>query len=174
MGIRSAENRAMILGVDPGRDKTGWALVGKEGDLVLSGIVPSSDTEFFLEVWARPGGEWEEALAAWTRERKRFASRSESVPELEYIALGDGTGSRETARRFGRLNVKIVPVDEKGTTLEARERYWILHRPGLLQSFLPRRLRIPPRAVDDLAAWVIALRSISASVSDSDFGGAVR
>jgi hypothetical protein len=81
------------------------------------------------------------------------------------------------ARQLCRLNAKIVLVDEKRTTLEARERYWILHRPALWQSCLPRRLRIPPRAVDDLAAWAIALRSLenseknAAPAFDSDFEG---
>jgi RNase H-fold protein (predicted Holliday junction resolvase) len=152
----------MILGVDPGRDKTGWALVRGEGALVLSGIAPASGAELFWDVWFRPAGEWEEALAAWTCERRFSVCSSEDAAELEYIALGDGTGSRETARRLERLNVKVVLVDEKKTTLEARERYWVLHRPALWQICLPRRLRVPPRAVDDLAAWVIALRSISA------------
>jgi RNase H-fold protein (predicted Holliday junction resolvase) len=152
----------MILGVDPGRDKTGWALVRGEGELLLSGIVPASGAELFWEVWARPADQWEESLVAWTRERRFSVCPSESAAELEYIALGDGTGSRETARRLDRLNVKVVLVDERETTLEARERYWVLHRPALWQFFLPRRLRVPPRAVDDLAAWVIALRSISA------------
>jgi RNase H-fold protein (predicted Holliday junction resolvase) len=158
----------MILGIDPGRDKTGWALVSAEGELVLSGIVPASDMELFLEAWTRPAREWEEALAAWTCER-RFAAGFE--PErIEYAALGDGTGSREAARQLCRLNVKIVSVDEKGTTLEARERYWALHRRPVFwcfwrvwqiwQFFLPRRLRIPPRALDDMAAWTIALRSL--------------
>jgi RNase H-fold protein (predicted Holliday junction resolvase) len=162
----------MILGVDPGRDKMGWALVRGEGELVLSGIAPMPDAELFGEVWFRPAGEWEEALAAWTRERRFSVGLSENAAGLEYIALGDGTGSREMARMLGRLSVKIVLVDEKETTLEARERYWILHRPSLWQICLPRRLRIPPRAVDDLAAWVIAQRSISVSASDSDFDGA--
>jgi hypothetical protein len=169
----------MILGVDPGRDKTGWALVcgagEREGELVLSGIVPASGAELFSEAWSRSSEEWEEALVAWTCERRFSVSRFENGPRLEYIALGDGTGSRETARQLCRLNVKIFLVDEKRTTLEAREYYWVLHRPALWQLCLPRCLRIPPRAVDDLAAWAIALRSLrnlgknAAPASDSDF-----
>jgi RNase H-fold protein (predicted Holliday junction resolvase) len=153
----------MILGIDPGRDKTGWALVSGEGELALSGIVPAPDAELFGEVWLLPSCQWESALAGWTYERRISVPCSGETPGLEYIALGDGTGSREAARQLGRLNVKIVLVDEKGTTLEARERYWALHRPALWQFCLPRCLRIPSRAVDDLAAWVIALRSIGES-----------
>jgi RNase H-fold protein (predicted Holliday junction resolvase) len=151
----------MILGIDPGRDKTGWALVSEEGELVLSGIVPAPDAELFFEAWSCPADKWQEALAAWTYERRFFASCFDNAPELEYVALGDGTGSHEMACKLCRLNVELLLVDEKRTTLEARERYWVLHRPALWQRFLPRRLRIPPRAVDDLAAWVIALRSMA-------------
>jgi RNase H-fold protein (predicted Holliday junction resolvase) len=151
----------MILGIDPGRDKTGWALVSGEGELVLSGIVPASDAELFFEAWACPAGKWQEALDTWTYERKLFVSCFDNAPKLEYVALGDGTGSHEMARKLCRLNVELLLVDEKRTTLEARERYWVLHQPALWQRCLPRRLRIPPRAVDDLAAWVIALRSMA-------------
>jgi hypothetical protein len=84
----------MILGVDPGRDKTGWALVRGEGELILSGIVPASNVELFSEVWFRPAGEWEKALAKWTCERWFSVPRSGNEPGLEYIALGDGPGSR--------------------------------------------------------------------------------
>ncbi|MDR2174532.1 MAG: endonuclease [Synergistaceae bacterium] len=164
------------MGVDPGRDKTGWALVRGGGELVLSGIVPAPEAELFWDVWPLAVGKWEEALAVWTYERRFPVSCSEDVPGLEYIALGNGTGSRETARRLCglsvKLNVRTVLVDEKGTTLEARERYWALHRPALWQNCLPRRLRVPSRAVDDLAAWVIALRSLSAQTCGSDAGGA--
>jgi hypothetical protein len=151
----------MILGIDPGRDKTGWALVHRGGELVLSGIVLASEAELFSEIWICPASEWQEALVAWTYERRSSVSCFDNVPGLEYIALGDGTGSHEMARKFCRLNVKLVLVNEKRTTLEARDRYWMLHQPALWQRCLPRRLRIPPRAVDDLAAWVIALRSMA-------------
>jgi hypothetical protein len=151
----------MILGIDPGRDKTGWALVHGEGELVLSGIVPASETELFSEIWACPAVEWQEALDAWTYERRLPVSDLENTSGLEYIALGDGTGSSEIARKLCLLNVELLLVNEKGTTLEARERYWALHRPALWQRCLSRRLWIPPRAVDDLAAWVIALRSMA-------------
>jgi hypothetical protein len=165
----------MILGVDPGRDKIGWALVRKkreergEGELVLSGIVPVSDAELFLEVWTRSADKWEEALVAWTCERRSSVEGSENAPGLDYVALGDGTGSGGTARLFCRLKTKMVLVNERGTTLEARGRYWSIHRPAGWQRCLPRCLRVPPRAVDDLAAWVIALRSLSTPETDVDF-----
>ena len=148
----------MILGLDPGRNKIGWALVDCEGKLILSGIFLVSELEVFLEILERPADKWEEELAFWTHERQS------SVPESEvaYVALGDGTGSRDTALRLGRLRRRMVLVDERETTLAARELYWRLHGPVWWQRILPRSLRIPPRNVDDMAAWGIALRSLEA------------
>jgi hypothetical protein len=150
----------MIMGVDPGRGKMGWALMTPEGNLVLSGICPVSEVDVFLKTLTRPVDEWEKELTTWTYERQSSVCKA----GLGYVALGNGTGSRQIALRFARFNLKMVLVEEKGTTLTARDLYWRFHDPAWWQRCLPRSLRIPPREVDDLAAWSIALRSIKAPV----------
>jgi hypothetical protein len=148
---------SLTLGLDPGRDKTGWALVLDRGELLLAGIVPTGDLNFFLAVFALPSLEWEESLKRWICERRS------AVPDetrVERAALGNGTGSREAAEWLVRFGLKVLSVDEKGTTLAARDLYWSLHHPTLWQRCLPRSLRVPPRVVDDMAAWAIALRGV--------------
>ena len=145
------------MGIDPGRDKVGWAFVSRDGNLILSGIFPASEAETFFKVLSHPAGEWKERLAQWTCEWCSCVGEL----ELEYVALGDGIGSRETMSRLVRFNLKTVLVDEEGTTLAARNLYWRLHRPVWWQRCLPRSLCFPPRGVDDLAAWGIALRSLA-------------
>ncbi|MDR3231544.1 MAG: hypothetical protein LBT65_08885 [Synergistaceae bacterium] len=76
------------------------------------------------------------------------------------MALGNGTGSREAAECVMRFGLKMFLVDERGTTLAARDLYWKLHRPGLWRRCLPRSLWAPPGILDDMAAWAIALRGI--------------
>jgi len=147
----------MVLGIDPGRDKTGWAFVSNEGNLVLSGIFSTPEAEFFWKALSHPTDEWEERLAKWTYERRSSVLES----GLEYVALGDGIGSHETIMWLVQCNLKTVLVDEEGTTLAARNLYWRLYRPVLWQRCLPRSLWSPPRNVDDLAAWGIALRSLA-------------
>ncbi|MDR2136651.1 MAG: endonuclease [Synergistaceae bacterium] len=152
----------MILGVDPGRDKIGWALTDSEGNLILSGVCRVSELRFFLKALLRPAGEWEKEFAAWTYERRSFVHEA----GLRYVALGNGTGSGKIAPCFARCDVKTVLVEEKGTTLAARDLYWRFHYPAWWQRCLPRSMWIPPREVDDMAAWSIALRSIETSVLD--------
>ena len=54
----------------------------------------------------------------------------------------------------------MMVIDEKNSTIEAKNLYWKIHKPGFLLKFIPEKLRSPRRDVDDLAAWVIALRGI--------------
>ena len=46
----------------------------------------------------------------------------------------------------------VQQVDEYGTTLRARQRYWELWPPRGLQRLLPRGLLIPPEELDAIAA----------------------
>lgn len=148
----------MILGVDPGRDKIGWALTGYNGSLFSAGICSASEQEVFLTALTRGVGYWKQGLSLWMTEKPELiASQPE---ELSLVAIGNGTGSREAVNLFKRLGVKVIVVSEKGTTLEARGLYWEFHSPSWWQRCLPRVMWIPPRPLDDLAAWVIAKRSL--------------
>jgi len=147
-----------ILGVDPGRDKVGWALVNYSGDLFSSGICPVSEQELFLTALTRGPCLWERELLPWVTEK---AGARVSQPEtLSIIAVGNGTGSLEAVKLFERLGIQIVVVDESETTLEARRLYWSLNSPSWWQRYLPRVMWFPPRPLDDLAAWAIAKRSL--------------
>ena len=148
----------VILGLDPGRDKVGWAFVGSTRNLLQSGIFQAGERALF---WAalRALNREPDALNAWTLER--LSSASASLP-LSALVVGDGTGGGELAldaekQAFG---CPVFRVDEEGTTLEARNLYWLLHAPSWWQRFLPRSLWIPPRPLDDLAAWAIARRGM--------------
>ena len=149
-----------VLGVDPGRDKIGWALVDYDGNLFLSGICPISEQEFFLTALTRSSDRWEHELSPWVTEKAgTCVSRAE---KLSVVAVGNGTGGSEAVKLFERLGVQMVVVDEDGTTLEAQRLYWRLHVPSWWQRCLPRVMRFPSRPLDDLAALAIARRSLEA------------
>ena len=154
----------MILGIDPGRSKTGWALVCQTGELAFSGVFLTSETGLFLKILACPLTEWEKGLRPWICER----DISIALSCLDYVALGNGIGNEEVLAFFDQWDLRVVVVDEKNTTLAARKLYWRLHRPAFWQRLMPRSLWIPPRLLDDLAAWEIALRSMSFCVSLSE------
>jgi hypothetical protein len=51
-------------------------------------------------------------------------------------------------------------VDEAGTTLAARQRYWQLEPPRGWQRLLPKGMRLPPRDVDDVVAQLLLERHL--------------
>ena len=153
MGIHDA----VVLGLDPGRDKIGFAAARRDKSLLFSGILPSREDA----AWERALGREEdmkEIFSPWLRECP--ASNMEGL-KLSLIVVGNGTCSGPLLQRVRRCTrCEVLCVDERGTTLEARKLYWRLHRPAWWQRLLPQSMRVPPRPLDDLAAWAIAARGI--------------
>ena len=149
MGIHSGEKH-LVLGLDPGRDKTGFAFTDIDGSLQVSGIFPSSERAAFFE-----------DFTPYIIERNTVSFPRNAVSCLAFIAIGDGTTSREFSEYVrGKAKCQVISVDERNTTLEARGLYWKLHKPGFLLRLLPEGLRVPSRVLDDLAAWAVALRAL--------------
>ena len=141
MGIHSGEKR-IVLGLDPGRDKTGFAFVDEEGELLASGIFPTNEQDsFFRKILAGYDG-----LADC---------------RIIFAAIGDGTHSKKfTEKARAALPFEVLTVDERNTTLEGRKLYWKVNAPSIWVRLLPEGLRVPNRAIDDMAAWAIALRGL--------------
>ena len=153
MGIYAGQGN-LILAFDPGRDKTGFAVVRESCELLFSGIFPSDERERFFDMLTRSD------VGEFVIERR--AEDFDFMSDVRFIAIGDGTHSKEFRSYVGRrLPLEIKITDERNTTLEARKLYWRLHSPGLLARLLPEGLRVPPRVLDDLAAWAIALRALA-------------
>ena len=147
----SSDEEALFCGVDPGRDKFGVALTDGE-NLFFSAVIPLCELDCFVKFLLC--GSWEEILK-WRAEGKETAGR------IRCVFLGGGTGSELFEKKLREVGVPCSLVDESMTTLEGRALYWSLHPPGGLWRLVPTSLRVPPRAVDDLAAWAIAKRAIS-------------
>ncbi len=161
---RTQENfNAVALGIDPGRDKTGFAFIDMAGDLILSGILASNDIEKFLTAVIH--GNAQDIL----KFRLEGANNANFLTgtSLKFIALGNGTHSQKfyefiknIFERENFANLKIILVDEKNSTLEARKLFFKIHKPNFLKRLLPESLLIPERVIDDFAAWVIVLRGL--------------
>ena len=154
LGKYSEEN--IMLGLDPGRDKTGFAFVNvnSEGKLLASGIFTSSERGNFFRTL-----EAQENISRWIIEGD---SQNINYSRIKFIALGNGTGSKEFHDYVKSISdYEIIIVNERNTTLEARGLYWKIHRPSLLMRLIPESMRVPARILDDLAAWAIALRALS-------------
>lgn len=160
MGIHTQE-KDLVLALDPGRSKTGFAFIGKDGNLLLSGIFPSDERGKFFDAVLGEGAEIRR-LSSWITEGNLESFADFSAERIIFIVIGNGTGSKEfmsyVLRRPAKKSYGIFSVDETNTTLEARKLYWKIHKPGLLTRLIPEGLRVPPRIIDDLAAWAVGLR----------------
>ena len=151
-----SSEKNLILAFDPGRDKTGFALVNFDGGLIFSGIFPSREREKFFDMLLNEKSIEEFIIEKFDGAGKNFLSR------IKFIAIGNGTHSKEfygSAKNKFPFEIKLT--DEKNTTLEARKLYWKIHRPGFFMRLLPEGLRVPARVLDDFAAWAIALRELN-------------
>jgi RNase H-fold protein (predicted Holliday junction resolvase) len=134
---------ASILAVDPGTRKVGYAVLAHDGTVLVQGIAPN------------------EGLAV------RFV-RLAGEHVLAAVALGQGTNVRPVRLALEGLGLPIALVDERETTLRARELYFHDHPPRGWRRLIPRSLQLPPRPIDDYAAILIGRRYLG---SGSPTGG---
>ena len=119
-----------LVAIDPGRKKCGLILTDTEQQVVIDGKVVEADSVIELLL------DWQNSQA------------------LEGILLGNGTSSDF----WYKYLVEIAPVhlvEERGTTLRARNRYWEIWPPKNLYKLLPRGLIVPPGDLDAVAALVL-------------------
>ena len=133
-----AEERT-VLAIDPGRKKCGMALVRRRADgqteVLWRAIVPPDQVVAQSNVLAEEHG-------------------------FSMCLVGSGTTSESmvSALREAWPHLGVVVVNERESTLEARELYWqTIGRKGW-RRFLPASLQVPPEDHADFAAVVIASR----------------
>jgi RNase H-fold protein (predicted Holliday junction resolvase) len=128
----------VMIGFDPGREKCGVAVMGADRTLYLHEVVRSDVAIATLDILC-------------------------TQYPVSLIVLGDQTTSKEWQQRLQQLacRPKIVQVDERYSTLEARDRYWQMYPPRGLLRLYPQGLRTPPRPIDDLVAIILIERYLA-------------
>lgn len=125
-----------ILAIDPGRHKCGLA-VGQRGAVLTRAVVQRDQVAAAVAAWAQRYG-------------------------VSRIVLGGGTGS--DAIRIALGSVRGLPplqtVQEAGTTLEARRRYFRDHPPRGWRRLIPLSLQVPPEEFDDYVAVLLLERAL--------------
>ena len=129
-----------LAGLDPGRSKCGLVLTDPERLEIRQALVLPPEA-----AWRR--------LQDWHRHQA-----------LAAVVLGDGTGSGVWRRRLEPL-LPVELVDERGTTLAARRRYWELFPARGWRQLLPLGLRQPPRDWDDVVAQLLLERRLGRALS---------
>lgn len=125
----------LYLGIDPGRSKTGLALVNGAGKIVKLHIAESQNID---------------------NEIVEFIKNSCPV----HIVLGNGTNSRNIGESVRRVlnDVMVTVVEEAHSTEEARTLYWQENPPKGLKKLIPLGMLVPPVPLDAYAAVILVRR----------------
>lgn len=128
-----------VLAIDPGTSKCGLALVrrGKAPGLSI----------LFRRIQPL------EALVQGIRD-----ALAVEAPSL--VIVGSGTGSKPVIHvlRESFPGLGLLVVDERETSLQARERYWEHNPRRGWRRLLPSSLQVPPEPIDDFVAFILAER----------------
>ncbi|MEN6643186.1 MAG: hypothetical protein ABFE08_12140 [Armatimonadia bacterium] len=127
----------VVLAVDPGRDKCGLAVVLPHG-IMFRAVIPTSEVGLTC----------------------RYLLAQHAGAQ---VIVGGATCSRQVVAAIVHDNEvgEPVVVAEENSTLEARRRYFEDNPPKWWQRLVPQGMRVPPRAVDDYAAVVLAERYLA-------------
>jgi RNase H-fold protein (predicted Holliday junction resolvase) len=80
---------------------------------------------------------------------------------ISFLVMGDQTSAKEWRQQItAELEdpLRIMPVDERYSTLEARDRYWQMYPPQGLVKLIPQGIRTLPRPIDDIVAILLIER----------------
>ena len=125
-----------IIAVDPGTEKFGIAVLDFSGKVIARSVVfkiKFPDTIADLIIRHKP----------------------------KILATGDGTGSDWAFDVLSSLRTgEVIRVDERKTTLDARELAWKENPPAGIYKILPKIFWPTPTELDSWAAVVIARRAL--------------
>lgn len=134
-----------LLGIDPGRGKTGLALVAADGAILKLAVVPTENLA--VEIPAFVEGE-----------------------EPTAIVMGDGTNSAAVRKiveaEFSLLSVHII--NEAHSTEEARNLYWDSNPPVGWRRLVPLGMLVPTEPLDAYAAVVLVRRFLAGVTAESE------
>ncbi len=139
----SIPDQPVILGFDPGKNKCGLAVMGVDRRIYYHEVVGA-----------------EQAIATIEELRHRFP--------VSLLVMGDQTTAKTWKQLLGEQlsePLRIITVDERHSSLEARDRYWQMYPPKGLTRLIPQGMRTPPRPVDDLVAILLIERYLERLVT---------
>jgi RNase H-fold protein (predicted Holliday junction resolvase) len=127
----------LILGFDPGRDKCGVAVVRQDLSVCEHEVVPAEAAIAKIQVWMQQYS-------------------------IHTLVMGNQTTAKQWQQRLEKaLGVPVTLIDERYSTLEARDRYWMMYPPKGLARLLPQGMRDVPRPIDDIVAIILVERYLA-------------
>jgi RNase H-fold protein (predicted Holliday junction resolvase) len=127
----------LILGFDPGRDKCGVAVVRQDLAVYAHEVVSAEAAIAKIQVWMQQYS-------------------------IHTLVMGNQTTAKQWQKRLEQaLAVPVTLIDERYSTLEARDRYWDMYPPKGLTRLLPQGMRDVPRPIDDIVAIILVERYLA-------------
>ena len=137
--------RQKYLGIDPGRSKTGLALVDAAGSILALHIAHTEHIEVELSAFA-------------------------GKEQLAGIIMGDGSDRKVIGQAVSKVfaAVPLALVGEAHSTEEARSLYWQVNPPRGWRKLVPLGMLVPSEPLDAYAAVVQVKRWLALQGSIKD------
>ena len=123
---------SLFISIDPGKSKCGLLLADMEsGHIIEAGI---SSLNKFCEV-----------VFLWNQKYN-----------ICKVVIGDGTNCKYIKNQLQKKNIlNLTYVNERGSTLRARFRYWEIWPPNYFLRWLPKEILLPPENLDAVVALIL-------------------
>ncbi|HAC63484.1 MAG TPA: resolvase [Cyanothece sp. UBA12306] len=129
----------IILGFDPGRDKCGIAVRQKNGQICHHEVVSSQTVISTIESLI-------------------------NQYSIDLLIMGNQTTAKQWKQSLETQlssSISIIMIDERNSSLEARDRYWEMYPPKGITRLIPQGMRVPPRPIDDIVAILLIERYLN-------------
>ena len=123
---------SFYISIDPGNKKCGLLLANVESGKVIAAGIASIN-------------EFSDLVSFWDRNYN-----------ISKIIIGDGTNCQYVKNELNRKNFfDLKFVNEKGSTLRARFRYWEIWPPNYFIRWIPKEILFPPDNLDSIVALIL-------------------
>ena len=123
---------SIYISIDPGNKKCGLLLADLKSGVVLeSGIASLNRFSDIVSIW-----------------NKNYL--------ISKIIIGNGTNCKYIEKKLKEQNINNFDyINERGSTLRARFRYWDIWPPNYFIRWLPREILYPPENLDAVVALIL-------------------
>tara|TARA_Y100001968_G_scaffold130025_1_gene118706 strand:- start:146 stop:583 length:438 start_codon:yes stop_codon:yes gene_type:complete len=123
---------SFYISIDPGNKKCGVLLADIQSrEIIDAGVASLNKLSDLVSVW-------------------------DEDYKIKKIIIGDGTYCKYVENELQRKKkYNLTYVNEKGSTLRARFRYWEIWPPNYFLRWLPREILFPPENLDAIVALIL-------------------
>ena len=123
---------SFYISIDPGNKKCGVLLADIQSrEIIDAGVASLNKLSDLVSVW-------------------------DEDYKIKKIIIGDGTYCKYVENELQRKKkYNLTYVNEKGSTLRARFRYWEIWPPNYFLRCLPRKMLLPPDNLDAVVALIL-------------------